>query len=260
MDEFLGTDAAGGGVTRFTLGPDVHGAFGGVFGGAVAAACVRAARSCAPGRRPFSAHVTFVRGLATPTCTATATAVAAGRTVTTVGVDLHDDGGRLAARATVSFAAPEALDPMDVAGALAPPDVAAYEDGRDLAASPAFEAPILRVLAPRLVGTPEGGYAQAVQLPWRPLTDTAAEAACMAADLCVGVPVGAALDGRPVAIPNPDLSLRFLGEEAAAVLVGVGRLARVDAGMAATAVEVWAGTVPVAIGLSSAVLLGARPR
>ncbi|HVM39661.1 MAG TPA: acyl-CoA thioesterase domain-containing protein [Acidimicrobiia bacterium] len=241
---------------RFALGDDLHGAFGGVFGGAVAAACVMAARPVAPGRRPFSAHVTFARGLSTPTCTTEAVVVASGRTVTSVGVDLADANGKIAARATVTFAADAALHPVSDPGAVPVPDLAAHDDGTPLRMVADLQPPIAKALSPRIVGQPAGGYAHSIVLPW---DDSAAgaESMCMAADFCVGVPVGAVLRGEWVPIPNPDLSLRFLTPTTTgATLVGVGRLAGAEAGVAATQVEVWDGDRLVAIGSSSTVMLG----
>lgn len=253
--EFLGARAGEDGSWIFELGDDVHGAFGGVFGGAVAAAAVLAARPAAPGRRPFSLHTTFVRGLATPTCTAAVEVVNAGRTVTTVAVDLHDEREKLAARSTVTLAAPEALSPQDHGGRLPVPELVPYERGRVVRMGQASNPPIVEIMSPRIVGEPDGGTAHAVRIPWAPEVGSAAEAACMAADFCVGIPVGSALT-EFVPIPNPDLSLRFLGDDPSEVLVGVGRLGRIDRGVAGTQVEVWAGDSLLAIGLSSTVLLG----
>lgn len=254
VTEFLGARPDGDGSWTFALGERVHGAFGGVFGGAVAAACVLAARPAAAGRRPFSLHTTFVRGLATPTCTATVGVVNAGRTVTTVAVDLHDEAGKAAARSTVTFAAPEALSSQSDAGAVPVPEFG--DEGTRVSMSLAGNPPIVEVMEPRIVGRPSGGYAHAVRVPWDPDGASAAEASCMAADFCVGIPVGAALT-QIVPMPNPDLSVRFVGERPSAELVGVGRLAGIDDGVAATQVEVWTpGGRLVAVGLSSAVLLG----
>lgn len=253
--EFLGARPGEDGSWRFELGERVHGAFGGVFGGAVAAAAVMAARPAAPDRRPFSLHTTFVRGLSTPTCTAAVEVVNSGRTVTTVAVDLHDERDQLAARSTVTFAAPEALSPQDHGGRVPVPEFEAYEQGRTVKMSGAGNPPIVEIMAPRIVGEPSGGTAHAVRIPWAPDATSAAEAACMAADFCVGIPVGSALT-ELVPMPNPDLSLRFAGDATADVLVGVGRLGGIDRGVAMTQVEVWAGDALSAIGLSSTVLLG----
>ncbi|MBI2169670.1 MAG: thioesterase family protein [Actinobacteria bacterium] len=140
------------GSWHFELGKDVHGAFGGVFGGAVAAACVTAARPAAPGRRSFSLHVTFVRALATPTCDARVEVVNAGRTITTVAVDLHDADAKLAARSTVTFAAPEALSPQDHAGRVGVPEFAPVADGTPIRMAGAGNPPIVEVMEPRMVG------------------------------------------------------------------------------------------------------------
>lgn len=255
--EFLGAQPGEDGSWRFELGEGVHGAFGGVFGGAVAAAAVMAARPAAPERRPFSLHTTFVRGLSTPSCTAEVDVVNTGRTVTTVAVDLHDERDKLAARSTVTFAAAEALSPQDHPGRVPAPELVSYEQGRTIRMSGAGNPPIVEIMAPRIVGEPTGGTAHAVRIPWEPEPTAAAEAACMAADFCVGIPVGSALT-EFVPMPNPDLSLRFAGDDATDVLVGVGRLGRIERGVAMTQVEVWAGDALAAIGLSSTVLLGSR--
>lgn len=257
--EFLGAKPVEDGSWFFELGERIHGAFGGVFGGAVGAACVLAARPAAPGRRPFSLHTTFVRGLSTPTSTASVEVVSAGRTVTTVAVDVHDEAGKLAARSTVAFAAPDALSPQEHPGRVSPPEMGPFEEGTPVKMGAAGQPPIVEIMHPRIVGEPSGGYAHAVRIPWDTDPGAAAEAACMAADFCVGIPVGSALTGW-APMPNPDLSLRFLGEEVGDVLVGVGRLGRIDRGVAGTQVEVWtpAGTL-LAIGLSSTVLLGGAP-
>lgn len=257
--EFLGARLGEGGNGRFDLGEHMHGAFGGVFGGAVAAASIFAARPAAPRRRPFSLHTTFVRGLSTPTCTAAVEVIAAGRTVTTVGVELHDEAGRLAARSTATFAAPEALSAQDHGGAVTPPERTAYDDGAVLTFPGPVVPPIVGLMEPRLVGDVVGGHAHAVKLPWDADPATAAEATCMAADFCVGVPVSAALT-KFVPMPNPDLTLRFLGEESSDVLIAVGRLGRIDRGIAGTEVEVWTPRgAMLGIGLSSTVLLGGSP-
>lgn len=248
--EFLGARPGEDGSCSFELGERIHGAFGGVFGGAVAAASLMAARPAAAGRFPLSLHTTFVRGLSTPTCTAAVETVNAGRTVTTIAVDLIDEAGRLAARSTATFVNPEALSAQNHPGRLPPPNPGG--EGTTLR----MHAPIVDVMEPALLGETLGGHVHRVLIPWEPDPSSAAEAACMAADFCVGVPVVTALDA-PVAMPNPDLSLRFVGDEVAAEMISVGRLGRIVGGMVATAVEVWnPDSMLVAIGLSSTVLLG----
>ena len=254
--EFLGAQLGEDGSGTFELGEHMHGAFGGVFGGAVAAASILAARPAAPGRRPFSLHTTFVRGLSTPTCTSTVEVVAAGRTVSTVSIELHDEAGKLAARSTATFAEPAALSAQDADGRVTPPGDQAYDDGAVLQFPGPRVPPIVELMAPRLVGDVVGGFAHAVKLPWDADPATAAEATCMAADFCVGVPVTTALT-EFVPMPNPDITLRFLGDESADVLVAVGRLARINRGVAGTEVEVWTPDgAMLGIGLSSTVLLG----
>ena len=93
-----------------------------------------------------------------------------------------------------------------------------------------------------------------------PPASRAAEAACLAADLAVGPPVAEACADRWVPHPNPDLALRFTsvhgaGEE----VVGIGRLAGVDAGLAAVTVDVRRGDGRrLAVGVATSVLLAPR--
>jgi hypothetical protein len=171
-----------------------------------------------------------------------------------VGVDLHDEQGKRAARATVTLAEGSALRALDAPGSGEPPDLVPFDEGRPLPPPVGIEAPIMDLLGVRLVGRPGGGYAHAVPVPWEREgeADDVAEVACVAADFCVGVPVGAALAAAAVRapIPNPDLSLRFAGHERGDVVVGIGRLGRIDGGVAATSVEVWSEGLLVALGPS----------
>jgi hypothetical protein len=249
------------------MGGHLRGAFGGVFGGGIAAATLVAARTVAGGRRPISLHCSFLRTLSTETQRATAVTVSEGRTATTVAVDLHDAEGRPAGRATATFAADAALHEFDAAGPLAAPEVKAFDDGWELPVPKGVDAPLMTTLPLRITGMPAGGFAHAIRAPWAGAGD-GAEAAAMMGDYCAGVPVGAAVgrEGTRIPVPNPDLSLRFCGDAWGEVIVGVGRLARIDRGAAATLVEVWAGPddawdagddrpTLLAVGLSSAVML-----
>ena len=112
-----------------------------------------------------------------------------------------------------------------------------------------------RDLAPRTVPWPEPGVATALRVPWDE-PGAAAEAACLPADMCVGPPVALGLAGEAVAHPNPDLSLRFAGPVKGTAVIGVGRTARVHAGLATVSIQVWSASGLVALGISSSMLLG----
>lgn len=268
--EFLGARAREEGSTAFSLGDRLRGAFGGVFGGGTAAAVLHAARARATGRTPVSLHCTFTRTLTPGEQIATTEVVAEGRTATTVTVRLLDGDGDLAAHATATFAAPEALVDHHADGPAESPPLDAWTDGWELPIPEGVEAPLMETLPLRITGMPSGGFAHAVHAPWQDETGVP-EAAAMMADYCAGLPVGAALgtQGTKIPVPNPDLSLRFVGDAWEELLVGVGRLARIHHGAAATHVEVWTGPDDawkpgddrahlLAVGLSSAVMLDRR--
>ena len=250
--EFLGAIPGEDGTWRFEIGRELHGAFGGAFGGVVAAAAVMTARSVAKGRAPVALDIRFLRSLAAGTAMAAPTILHSGRTLSCVSVDLCTEDGRLAARATVSLVAPEALAPLSRDARTLP----LYAEGR---AWPQVGAPIIESLAPRTVPWPDAGDALAIRVPWDDDADASAEAACLPADMAVGPPVVlgvAAAEG--VAHPNPDLSLRFAAPISGDEVVGVGRLERVHGGIATVAVEVWSIAGLAAIGVSSSTLLARR--
>lgn len=265
--EFLAGEETGPGEWTFATDRRLHGAFGGVFGGGVAAATLVVARSLAGGRRAFSLHCTFARTLSDPAQEARARVTSEGRTVTTVAVELTDGDDRLVATSTATFADEAALYEFDADGPLRSPELKAFDEGWELPVPEGVEAPIMDLLELRLTGFPDGGFAHAIRAPWTK-PDDVAEGATMIADYCAGVPVGAAVgpEGTRIPVPNPDLSVRFVGNEWDDLLVGVGRLGRIDRGVAATQVEVWTGPAGpwseespgklIAIGLSSAVMLG----
>jgi acyl-coenzyme A thioesterase PaaI-like protein len=252
---FLGERPADGGREglRFELGHHLHGAFGGTFGGAVAAACMQAARRGAPGLVPVSLDVSFVRGL-TGAARVVPSVVHAGRSLRTLNVDVLDDSGRLSARATVGLVAPAGLHRLDHEGHAVRPPLEA--DGAASAwRSPGVDIPIVATLRPELLGSGPWGVATGVTTPWAEPA-WGAEAVCLAADMCVGPPVAMACAGRRVPHPNPDLSLRFVGQPSGLVLAAVGRLERLEAGLAAVRIEVWSESALVGIGVSSSMLLG----
>lgn len=250
---FLGETPTGDDTLCFALGRHLHGAFGGTFGGAVAAACISAARRAAPNLVTASADVRFMRGLS-GSATLRATVLHPGRSLWTVSVDVIDEGGKLAARATIGLVAPASLHRLDDPGGAPRPAQAAYADGSDWRAPTGVEIPILATLHPRVLDSGSWEVSTGIVIPWSD-RESSAEAVCLAADLCVGPPVAAVCAGQWIPHPNPDLSLRFVGTLAGPELAAVGRLERVHAGLAAVAIQVWSGPTLVGVGVSTSMLL-----
>ena len=248
---FLGADQLDGDLWTFSLPEELNGAFGGMFGGIIAAACIVASRSSAPERVPTAIDCRFLRGLPPGSSRARTTLLHSGRSLSCVSVDVHDERDRLATRATVSLVEPRALRNVARPGAPPPGGWSSVEDAEPWPPV----APIAKSLDIRTVGAGPEGIAVAVLIPWR--TGGSPEAACLAADASVGPPVAAAMRGERVATPNPDLSLRFCGEIGAGRLVGLARAERAEGGVAAVRLAVWSDEQLVAIGVSSSLLLGA---
>jgi len=261
-DYFCAEPAGGEGTWQFVLGDHLYGAFGGIFGGAVAAVSVMTARSLAPGWLAAGIDCRFLRPLRAGAVRARGTRLHRGRTMTVVAVDLHDAQERVVAHSTVSLVDSGALEPINLDGeapAVAPGGIPWNAPGE------AF-APIAEVLHPRMQRARDGGVASTVTIPWEGAA-TGAEAVCVAADLCVGPPVGSVAQRHPdgAAFPNPDMVLRFAGADSPAVaaareLIGVGRLARCAGGLAAVDIEVWATGSIAAVGAATTLLLRARSR
>ncbi len=249
LAEFLGAEATGEGTWRFDVPVELHGAFGGAFGGIVAACTLLTARSVAPGRVPNALDCRFVRGLGAGEARTQASVLHSGRSLSTISVDLFDSGDRLCTRSTISLVSAEALVPLE-RPARAPGDWKSHEEASQW---PAI-APIVSTIDSRLVGNDERGFATAMKIPWNLALDSSAESASMAADMAVGPPLGT-LAGDGVSTPNPDISLRFCGEVVEAIIVGVGHLDRAGGGVAAVGVEVWSDGSLVATGVSTALML-----
>lgn len=249
---FLGARAVGEGTWTFDVPQDLHGAFGGAFGGVVAACTLVAARSAAPGRVPNALDCRFVRGLPAGSATATATVLHSGRSLSTVAVDLRDERDRLCTRATISLIDRGVLHDFSRPGPL-PGDWRPHDEATPW---PAL-APIVGAIDSRIVGTDDRGIATAIKVPWDVTPDSSAESVCVAADMAVGPPIGGAISGHDVSGPNPDLSLRFCGEVTTPIVVGVGRLERAGGGVAAVRLEVWSGGEIVGLGIATALMLPA---
>ncbi|MGH2760141.1 MAG: acyl-CoA thioesterase domain-containing protein [Actinomycetota bacterium] len=247
--ELLGAEAVGEGAFRFEVPVSLHGAFGGAFGGIVAACTLITARSVVSGRVPNALDIRFMRGLRAGGAVARGTVLHSGRSLSNVSVDLRDEGDRLCARATISLVDPSVLQPVVRPG----PQPGAWKSHDEATPWPAV-APIVATIDSRLVGNDGLGYATAMKIPWDVAPDSSAESACMAADMAVGPPLGAlASDGAST--PNPDLSLRFCGEVTEQIVVGLGRLDRAAGGVAAVGVQVWSGAELVATGVSTALMI-----
>lgn len=256
-------EAAGEARFVFALGRELHGAFGGANGGVLAATCVASARALAPGRVPAGLDARFVRGLVAGDARVVATMLHEGRTLSCVSVDIRDERDRLCTRGTVSFVTPSALEPLDDPGAaLSAPAWIPYEEGRPWPKPKGpTDVPLIDTFGPREVGRDAGrGIATAVRVHFDE-AEALAEAACIAADISVGPPVGSVVGGRGIPIPNPDLSLRFCGTAPLGpVIVAAARLERIGAGLASTRIEVWSGGSLAAVGVSCSTLLaGAWP-
>lgn len=252
--ELLGMRTSPGATAAFELGSEWLDASGAVAGGVVAACALLAAREVAGRRRPYALDCRFVAGLSAGDCTARAMVLAEGRTSTTVQVVLIDAGGRICCAATASLAADGALAERDVESAVAPP-AGSYADAVPWTARGGLEVPILDTLSPRALDRDVPTITTAIRLPWAPEPDHAAESACVAADLCVGPPVAAALQPDRMPHTSTDLSLRFCGDELGAEVYGTGRLARVAGGIAAVDVTVTSRRRLLAVGVSTSLLV-----
>lgn len=268
--EFLGGPTRDGERWAFEFGPHLESNWGAAYAGALAASTLAVARGTVPDCSPRSLHLQMVRTVPTGTAFATAEVRHAGRTVSTVEVDLFDAREKLAVVALLTMVTPSALD-------------ASYHDTRamppfDVTVSPYPEPPlrppISRTLQtvreeggafylasseharPNIVGTP--AFMGRLTVPWDNLELTGPEVACLAADLVVG---SAVLKSRvPVEAfgPNADLSLRFTTASAVRATETSGTVLSFEHGTATVAIEVQAGEHQLAHGLSTALLLAPR--
>jgi acyl-coenzyme A thioesterase PaaI-like protein len=244
------------GEWHYHLDRELNGGFGGTNGGVLAAICVNVSRKVSPGRQPIGIDARFIRGFRPGVARVIPTILNEGRTLTTVSVDIIDDRGKLATRGTVSLVNPDSLGDIGASDVeRAEGELKAYEDGRIWREPPKQEIPLIRTFSPRFLGRNSRGTATAVDTIWTD-SGTLAEASCIAADISVGPPVAAALGGKPLAIPNPDLSLRFTGASGNPCwLLSTCRLESFNAGVATTSLEVRDGARLVAVGVSTTTCL-----
>lgn len=237
---------------RFDLPDSVNGAFGGTNGGVLAALAVHVARDVAPGRRAAGVDARFIRGFRPGTANVIASIVNEGRTLSTVQVDVSNSDGKLCTRALVSLVNPETLADLDHEGAERPSGLLAVSDGTPWAQpKPPMIIPLLDTFEPTFCGKTSAGTATAAKTVWDG-DESCAEAVCIAADLSVGPPVARAVKGHRVGTPNPDISLRFGAEvDLPEFLIACCKLQSLVAGLASTAIEVWAGSSLLATGVST---------
>jgi acyl-coenzyme A thioesterase PaaI-like protein len=235
---------------------DAHlGAFGGTFGGFIAAYCVNVARTADPAKVPFAVDAHFLRPLPVGRARFAPNIVHSGRSLTTVEVDVHTADGRLSARTIVSLVAAGSLKDRDHPGAeLSQPDVRSWQDGKPFRQPSGLHTPILDTFSPRAVGRGERGSGTAIPVPWI-CGGHGAEAACLAADLSVGSPVALAFRDDPTPAPNPNISLRLVSDEVGPHVLAMARLERIHAGVATIRIELWTGNRFLGIGACSSLLV-----
>ena len=256
--EFLGGEHLERGRWRFDVGRELHGAFGGAFGGVVAAIAVMSGRDRADGRRPMALDCRFVRGLAAGPASVATEVISSGRSLTNVSVRITGADDRLACAATVSYVDDDAIR-HDISRAGMPvrsmPELKSPADVRPWSSPPGLEIPMLTTFEPRGIGRGDFGVATAMTVPWSMDDSVAAETACLAADLCVGPPVDLAIEGDFVPHPNPDVSIRFVDPQPSPMSVGIGRLELIESGVASVSIEVWTDEQLAAIGSCSALFM-----
>jgi acyl-coenzyme A thioesterase PaaI-like protein len=240
---------------QFDLDESLNGGFGGTNGGVLASLCINVARDLAPGREPVGLDARFIRSFKPGTARVTATLLNAGRTLSTISVDVIDSASKLTTRGTVSLVDPYALAPITPGIPASQMFDVAGTEGKVWREHPTQKIPLIKTFQPRFLGKGDYGIATAVDVLW----DEGAlqEAVCIAADISVGPPVASALKGKPVAMPNPDLSLRFAGPgDTPPLLVSTCRLEALNAGLATTQLKVWDQQRLVAVGVSTTTCLG----
>jgi acyl-coenzyme A thioesterase PaaI-like protein len=260
IESFFGLRREPSGAALLELGRELHGAFGGAFGGLLAAALVLLSRDTAPHHAPSGLDCRFVRGLRAGSARVTSDVVHSGRTVTCVRLDVRDAEDRLTTTATVSLVDLAALHALDVVGAYSALETAGAT-WHAWRGPQGVDIPVVATLEPKLSVLGRHSIATSVHVPWDDDGAHTAEAACIAADFCVGPPVAAACEGAWLPHPNPDLSLRFVPlAQAVNDVVGIGSVLRIVDGLALVDIEVQAeGHVFAAGTATSMVLPGATP-
>jgi acyl-coenzyme A thioesterase PaaI-like protein len=255
--EYLGTEQVDEANWRLRLPRAIHGAFGGVTGGALAAAALAIGRVSAPNRVAVGLDMHFLRGLASEDSTASVEVLSSGRSLTVVRVEFTDDKARRTTVGRAAYAEPSALESIDAdtpATQLGPPPPDVRATSKPWRAPKGVDVPIIDTARPRAARM-DNAIATVVAIPWQPDAD-GAEGACLAADLSVGPPVDAVLPkGTWVPHPNPDVSLRFAGPVTSSDLVAVATCRRVARGVATVESEVWDADELVATAISTSLFM-----
>jgi hypothetical protein len=218
VHDFLGGPTPDGDAWRFDFGQHLHSNWGAVYGGALAAGTLAVARAAAPDRSPRSLHLQIVRSIPSGPVQATAELRHAGRTVTTVQVEMRDARGKLAVLALATMVTPDAL-----AAELHHTEANSFQrQVRPLALAAGFLAPVQESLG---MITQEGdtyvgwfaenkrtGFDDApppvghITIPWDELEWTGPEAACLGADAMIVAPLLYTSIAPDIIGPNPDLT------------------------------------------------------
>lgn len=255
QDRIRGTQQDSG-EWQFDLAEELNGGFGGTNGGTLAAICVFVARTVGHGRIPAGVDAKFIRGFRPGKARVVPTVLNEGRTLSTVSVDIFTEEGKLSTRGTVTMVAPEALAEVDKDGERPGLEkLKTFEESKIWPEPTNQPIPLIATFSPRFMGAGEAGIATGTRVIWDD-ADATAEAACIAADISVGPPVASALRGMPLAMPNPDISLRFTGASATGGhLVSTCRLDAVTGGLATTSLDVRDGETLIAVGVSTTTCL-----
>ena len=264
--EFLGGPVpAGDAAWTFEFGAHLTSAWGTTtYGGALGAACVAVARELAPRRQPRSLHVQFLCQVPNGQVASRGRVVVAGRTVTTAEVEILDADARPAVLALITLVdtQPLARDRDHTAS----PRIELVTEPLD---RPVWRSPVADFLGvsvehyltsndlPRMV-TGEASYATRTLAPWRNVTDSGPELACLIADMCNGGAISQGMrDVSPdrYAFPNTDLSLRFSGLAGQRETDATGTLLCVFDGTTIAGIAVHSRAGQLAHGLSTSVLV-----
>jgi acyl-coenzyme A thioesterase PaaI-like protein len=273
VQDFLGGPTSAGDEWGFEFGEQLRSNWGDVIhGGAVAAGMVAVGRAAVPDRSPRSAHLQIVRSVPSGPAWATATVRHPGRTVATVEVDLFDQRRKLTAIALLTMVTPDAVAAEYDCAVAAPqfrvtetpveeveliPTASTPESVMALEMNVRFSEAGVLPRAENFRASVDGSAAGVLEctVPWDCLEFTGPEAACLAADAAVALPVLFSYIPSSAVGPNPDLTLRFTTEPATRVITAASAILSVQHGTTTVGIEVQAGDRQLAHGLATSLLL-----